>query len=103
MSDAATSDDWAQACAHALDKFEDFTEKCAKNNNNNRAFAVLTARALTNIVGPLLFHLCLCVLLRPHSMDSLAHALPPTPLAFAAYAGGRRAKEHIFVRLHFRK
>jgi len=43
-------------------------------------------------VGPLLFHLCLCALLRPHSIDS---TLPPTPLTFAAYAGGQRAKEHI--------
>ena len=50
-------------------------------------------------VGPLLLHLCLCALLRPHSIDSLAHA----PLTIAAYAGGQCAKEHIFVCFHFRK
>ena len=43
-------------------------------------------------IGLLLFHLCLCALLRPHSIKGLAHALPPTPLTFAAYIVGQLPK-----------
>ena len=56
------------------------THSCADSPFKQRAVGSQSPLHIHLNIGPVLFHLCLCALLRPHSIIGLAHALPSTPL-----------------------